>query len=119
MLPRFEFREGLLQKVGLEFKQKRVDTLMAIDIVRMSVNRQVDTLVLLMGDSDMVPAIEVAKEAGVVVILYYSPSANHSELLSSCDERRILTKEIVEECKWCGGMATPVPCYSEPQWQQE
>ena len=44
--PRFQFRQGKLQKIGNEFRQKRVDIWMAVDLVRISSNRQVDQAII-------------------------------------------------------------------------
>ena len=93
-LPRFQFRQGKLQRIGSQFHQKRVDIWMAVDLVRMSSNKQIDKAILITGDSDLVPAIEAARDAGVVVELYYSPGARHDELLQSCDERLEITRNL-------------------------
>jgi len=105
-LPRFQFRQGKLQKIGGEFKQKRVDILMAVDLVRMSSSHQIEKAVLVTGDSDLVPAIEAARDAGVVVVLYYSEKARHNELLQACDERYEITRDLVEKTKL---VAVPAP----------
>jgi uncharacterized LabA/DUF88 family protein len=105
-LPRFQFRQGKLQKTPDGFRQKRVDILIAVDIVRMSSNRQIDRVVLIAGDSDLVPAIEAARDAGVVVTLYYSRNSVHNELLQSCDERIEITHNLVNRIK---AMATVPP----------
>ena len=98
-LPRFQFRQGKLQRIGAEYKQKRVDILMAVDLVRMSSNRQIEKAVLITGDSDLVPAIEVARDEGVVVVVYYSPNSRHDELLQVCDERFEITRNLIEKTR--------------------
>lgn len=111
-LPRFQFRQGKLQKIGHEFKQKRVDILMAVDLVRMSSSHQIEKAVLVTGDSDLVPAIEAARDAGVVVVLYYSEKARHDELLQACDERYEITRNLVEKTKLIVAPALPPPAKS-------
>jgi uncharacterized LabA/DUF88 family protein len=98
-LPRFQFRQGKLQRIGAEFKQKRVDIWMAVDLVRMSSNGQIEKAVLLTGDSDLVPAVEAARDEGVVVVLFYSPKSRHDELLQACDERYEITGDLIEKAK--------------------
>jgi len=98
-LPRFQFRQGKLQKTSDGYRQKRVDILIAVDLVRMSSNRQIDRAVLIAGDSDLVPAIEAARDAGVVVTLYYSPNSCHNELLQNCDERVEITHNLINKVK--------------------
>lgn len=108
-LPRFQFRQGKLQRTTDGFRQKRVDILIAVDIVRMSSNRQIDRVVLIAGDSDLVPAIEAARDAGVVVTLYYSPNSVHNELMQSCDERVEITHNLINKVKATMATAPPPP----------
>jgi uncharacterized LabA/DUF88 family protein len=98
-LPRFQFRHGKLQKIQGTFRQKRVDIWMAVDLVRMASQNQIEKAILITGDSDLVPAIEAARDCGVVVVLYYSPNSRHDELLQACDERYEITRNLVEKTK--------------------
>jgi len=98
-LPRFQFRQGKLQKIEGQYKQKRVDILMAVDLVRMSAEGQIDKAILITGDSDLVPAIDSAKDSGTVIELHYSPNARHDELLQACDERYEITKNLVDKVR--------------------
>jgi len=95
-LPRFEVRLGKLSKIGDSFIQKRVDILMAVDLVRLSWGKQISKAILVTGDSDFVPAIEAAKDAGVLVQLFYSSSSIHDELLSVVDERIIIDDDLIK-----------------------
>jgi len=97
-LPRFDIRLGKLGRAGGELVQKRVDILLAVDLVRMSWGKQIGTAILVTGDSDFVPAIEAAKDAGVMVQLYYSKSSVHDELLAAVDEAFEITQDILEKC---------------------
>ena len=72
---------------------------MAVDLVRMSSNRQIEKAVLVTGDSDLVPAIKAARDEGVVVALFYSPNSRHDELLQACDERYEITRDLIEKTK--------------------
>lgn len=72
---------------------------MAVDLVRMSSNRQIEKAVLVTGDSDLVPAIEAARDEGVVVVLFYSPNSRHDELLQACDERYEISRNLIEKTK--------------------
>lgn len=72
---------------------------MAVDLVRMSSSRQIEKAMLITGDSDLVPAIEAARDEGVVVVLFYSPNARHDELLQACDERYEITRNLIEKTK--------------------
>jgi len=43
------------------------------------------------------PAIEAAKEAGVLVTLYYSQSSIHDELLSAVDESAVIDQNLINQ----------------------
>lgn len=47
-----------------KFQEKGVDVGLAVDIVADSLRNQVDHIVLVSSDTDLVPAIKVAREAG-------------------------------------------------------
>jgi uncharacterized LabA/DUF88 family protein len=101
-LPRFEIRLGRLQKIGNEFKQKGIDVWFSVDLCKLSCKGVIDKAVLVTGDSDFVPAVNVAKEEGVVTILYYSktpPLYVHNELLNACDEKYEINKGLIVASK--------------------
>lgn len=93
-LPRFEVKLGRLVRRGEGFEQKRVDILLAVDLVRLSWGSQIDRAAVLTGDSDFVPAVQAAKDAGVVVKLFYFPGAINDELYESCDEKEVLDRDF-------------------------
>ena len=98
-LPRFEFRKGRLQKIVVGnkviFKQKMVDVLLSVDLVRLSWSKQIQAAILVAGDSDYVPAVEAARDAGVLVILYYKKPV-HNELLEAVDEHYEITNDLIQ-----------------------
>lgn len=104
-LKRFEVRLGKLIYIPSmkDFIQKRVDVLLAVDLVRMSWDHQIDAAILITGDSDFVPAIQAAKDAGVSTILYYSRGHAQvgalDELLYACDDRQEITKKHMDAAK--------------------
>ena len=63
-----------------------MDILLAIDLVRLSLRRAIAQAVLVTGDSDFVPAIQIAKDEGVQVILAHAEGA-HESLITSVDQR--------------------------------
>lgn len=94
--PRFEVRLGRLAKRPGGFEQKRVDVLFAVDLTRLSASRQISQAVLVTSDSDFVPAIQAAKNDGVLVQLYYSERLSYNnELLQACDDRIPVTGELI------------------------
>lgn len=69
----------------------------------MSWDHQIQKAILVTGDSDFVPAIQAAKDAGVLAILYYSKANPQvsalDELLYACDERIEISQKIIDACK--------------------
>ena len=98
-LPRIEVRLGKLGYTGGDYVQKRVDILLAVDLVRMSWDKQIEKAILVAGDSDFIPAIDAAKDAGVIVQLHYSQNSIHHELLEEVDDHFQITKELIESCR--------------------
>jgi uncharacterized LabA/DUF88 family protein len=102
--PRFQFRLGRLAKrmtpTGFEFEQKQVDTLLSIDLVKLSVEKSIRRAVLIAGDSDYIPAIKIARDEGVIVQLYYSePAGIHQETLTACDDRFIIDVTLIDKIR--------------------
>jgi uncharacterized LabA/DUF88 family protein len=56
-------------EIQLQLLQKGVDMRIGIDIVSISLKRQADTIVLIAGDSDFVPAAKLARREGMEFIL--------------------------------------------------
>ena len=98
-LPRFEVRLGRLGCVGGEFIQKRVDISLAVDLVRLGCARVIGKAVIVTGDSDFLPAIEAAKDMGVLTVLYYSKTSVHDELLAAVDEGFAIDESLIERVK--------------------
>ena len=85
-LPQFECRFGRLTRhIDGSFEQKRVDVMFATDIVVSSTKHLVSNIVLITGDSDMIPAIQIAKNEGIVVELFYMRGTAHTDLLKTVD----------------------------------
>ncbi|MCX5886217.1 MAG: NYN domain-containing protein [Proteobacteria bacterium] len=106
-LPRFTVKLGKLAFRGCDnkgkktFEQKGIDTLLSIDLVNLAATKQVSDIILLAGDSDYIPAIEVAKTHGVGVILYHSQKKDsyHRSLWEVCDERYPITSGFINKIK--------------------
>jgi len=108
MLHRIEVRLGEVQRLEVQcskgqnhitYVQKLVDVLLSVDIVRLAWGGFVDKIVLVSGDRDFLPAVNTAKEAGVIVKLVYATPPHayvHTNLLMACDERQIITQELIK-----------------------
>jgi uncharacterized LabA/DUF88 family protein len=55
--------------IELPLRQKGVDMRIGLDISTMTLKRQVDTIILVTGDSDFIPAAKLARREGVEFIL--------------------------------------------------
>lgn len=87
-LDRFKVREGRLQKIGDEYKQKKVDIMLAVDAIKLASTGKIDRAVFVTGDSDFVPVVEGIDGTGVTTTLCYDPNlAIHDSLRSAVDER--------------------------------
>lgn len=70
------------------FEQKGVDTRIALDIAAFCEQKTVDRIVLMSGDTDMIPALKYARKAGLrVTLLQLPPPAQKISplLLEHCD----------------------------------
>lgn len=54
---------------ALGLRQKAVDMRIGVDIASLALKRQVDTIILVAGDADFLPATKLARREGVTVIL--------------------------------------------------
>ena len=75
---------------------------MSVDIVRMSIGRQIERAILVTGDSDLVPAVLTAKDAGIEVYVWCGKTRNcaiHDELLQACDVCKELTRSFINSIK--------------------
>jgi len=105
LLPRFQVRLGKLVFRGINERgekiliQKRVDTMVGVDMALLAAKGKISRIALLSGDSDLIPAIEAVKPEGVLVTLWHGSfslqTAPSRDLFSICDERKLLTAEIV------------------------
>lgn len=105
--PRFEVRLGRLARRGIDstgrpiFVQKRVDTMIGVDMALLASKGRVGRIALLSGDSDYLPAIEAVKREGVLTVLWHGRVGSRvgpsRELFEICDDRRELTPELLAQ----------------------
>ena len=86
-------------------QQKRVDLMLGLDFALLSSKRQITHTVLIAGDSDFIPAVEVAKQEGIAVWLFHGPgrsgdsrSTYAEELWFAVDVRFEVTREFLLRC---------------------
>lgn len=102
---RFEIRLGKLEMRSCPRcgdtrpRQKRVDSQLAIDLVHLAAKGRIRKAILVAGDSDHAPAVKMAKEDSILVSLWHFPNnpktVAHHELLQLCDERKEITRAII------------------------
>jgi uncharacterized LabA/DUF88 family protein len=100
-VPRLQVRLGRLAfrqepEGTARYEQKQVEVLLAVDLVRLSCERQIQRAVIVAGDSDFVPAIQVARDAGTIVQVCYGVNPRpHDELLRASDDRILIDQEFL------------------------
>lgn len=105
-LPGWQLRQGVVERrtsgKDVWFEQKRIDVMLAVDLVRLSWRGEMQRAVVVAGDSDFIPAIADARAAKVHVTLRYAPGTVHEELLAACDEAKALTRAELEAIRLGG-----------------
>lgn len=109
---RFRVRLGKLSRrdnvcedcghIKTEYKQKRVDNLLTVDLTRAIWKEGIYKAILVTGDSDFVPAVGEANRAQVLTHIYYLNSEKtriHDELYNACSDRTEITKELLEKAR--------------------
>lgn len=101
--PRYQVRQGVLARRvdalgNVRYEQKRVDILLGVDLVKLAATHQITEAVLLAGDSDFLPAIEVAKNDGVLIRVYHGRSP-HRALLQMADECHQIDQAFIDSVR--------------------
>lgn len=103
-LARFEVRLGRLAFRGPDsngnpvYQQKRVDIMLAVDLVLLAAKQRIAAACILTGDSDFIPAVQVAKSEGVNVHLFHGSRAQvHDEIWVTADDRTRLDESFIAD----------------------
>jgi len=75
---------------GRGYEQKKVDVMIAVDMLSHSFRRNMHQATLLTGDEDFKPLVDALVTDGMFVTLWYPPGKTSHELLESADARQIL-----------------------------
>ncbi len=102
--PFVEVRLGRLQFMGGDApRQKGVDVLLALDMLRFALKGNYDTAILISGDGDFADIARMVKDEGRrVEVVTFSGTRAHA-LLEACDENVEVTAELLEGC-WMSKM---------------
>ncbi|NLJ50121.1 MAG: NYN domain-containing protein [Candidatus Atribacteria bacterium] len=96
----FTIRHGTIVKRGNGYEQKGVDVQLSIDLTLLSSKSKITQACILTGDSDFVPAICVAKNEGVKIILFHGPKETyHRDLWNNADRRIEISSSILNKMK--------------------
>lgn len=102
-LDHYEVRLGKLEYRGRNnegkpiFTQKRVDILLGCDLVLLSAKGKIGKAIIITGDSDFIPAIDIAKNEGVEIELVYEGNHKpHQNLTTIADIRRCITEQDLD-----------------------
>lgn len=102
---RFEVKLGTLVPRGVDkegktiFVQKKVDILLGVDLAILSGKQQINEAIIVAGDSDFIPAVEAAKDQGVLVRLYHGTTV-HTQLWEAVDERILMDKKFANKVRF-------------------
>ena len=80
---------------------ERNHLLLGLDFALMSERKQITHAVLVSGDSDLIPAVEVAQQAGIAPWLFHGPyqsgrSTYANELWLAADKRFAMDKAFMD-----------------------
>lgn len=76
--PLINVREGRCQKINNEYSQKGVDTLITMDLLKLSLDKKFDSIVLMSADTDFVPIIQEIKKDKEIVLVYFTDKQRKS-----------------------------------------
>jgi len=82
-------------------RQKKVDILIATRLLECSFDDKIDKIVLVAGDADFVPAVEIAKKKTEIVLAYAEGERVRAstDLKKVCDRRIRLEQGYFDDCK--------------------
>ena len=83
----------LLKDQNGVYKEKGVDVQMAVDIVRAAYEQTCDRILLISSDTDLIPAIEIARSKGVEIVYVGFKHQQSYALKAKASRYRLLTKD--------------------------
>lgn len=93
-----EIKLGYLLFSDGRFHEKGVDVQIAVDMVRGSIRNEYDVTYLISSDTDLLPAIKIAKEEGKKVVYVGFENFLSQALSRNCSSSYILRKEKILMC---------------------
>jgi len=106
-IPEITIRQGRCQKIGGDYKQKGVDSLIIMDLFRTP--QSIRTVILIACDTDFVPILNELRSRGMYVILYYftdrvrnSKFSMSNHIMNACDRCVLLTEKHFKKSMFIG-----------------
>jgi len=93
-------------KCGTQFYvpvQKLVDVKISVRLVSLACSEKIKKIILVAGDKDLLPAVEVARDAGTIIRLAYAEighAQTSRDLIKACSEKHKLTEADIAPLKW-------------------
>jgi uncharacterized LabA/DUF88 family protein len=92
---RFRVNEGDTRyRSGRGLEQKKVDVMIAVDMMIHTIRRNMTEATLLAGDADFTPLLNALSAEGMFVTLLHPPSASR-ELLAAADARTVMSVQQI------------------------
>jgi len=89
--------ESFLDIENKNQKEKGIDVWIAIDLVKEALEGKADIFILISGDADFVPALDLVKNIGKEVLSVFIPRGYSNELRQKF-KYKILTKDDLKKC---------------------
>jgi uncharacterized LabA/DUF88 family protein len=83
---------GIENRKNWEWRQKGVDSLIAIDMITKAYQGQYDLGILVAGDLDFIEIVKSVKNIGIRVMGAYFPKNINPKLINSFDKKYVLEK---------------------------
>lgn len=90
-----EIKLGYLLKSNGKFHEKGVDVQIAVDIVRGAIKNEYNTCYLISSDTDLLPAIQTAKDEGKKIVYVGFEKFESRALTKNCSSYQILKKNQI------------------------
>lgn len=91
-LHKVKYSLGYLLKSDGKFHEKGVDVQVAVDMVRGAIKNEYDTCYLISSDSDLLPAIKIARNENKKIVYVGFDKAVSKALMKNCSSSIILKK---------------------------
>ncbi|MDO8647747.1 MAG: NYN domain-containing protein [Candidatus Diapherotrites archaeon] len=85
-------------RIDKPHREKGVDVKIALDLAIMAGTNEFDLAILLSGDADLAPAVQIAVKNGKKVINGRFKNSSSSELRNICTSNFLITEEILKDC---------------------